>query len=263
MILDEIAQKTRERIEEKKRELPLSLLKDRIAREEMQPSSPKRNFFEALARPRLSFICEVKKASPSKGVIAKDFPYIQIAKEYEAAGADAISVLTEPYYFQGADAYLREIRSAVSLPILRKDFTIDPYMIYEAKAMGADAILLICAILSREQLQEYLQLAGELGLAALVEAHDEREVEMALAAGATILGVNNRNLKDFTVDINNSLRLRPLVPKEVLFVSESGMRSVEDIQKLRENGSDAVLIGETFMRSPDKKGLLESLRGGK
>ena len=169
--------------------------------------------------------------------------------------------MTEPYFFQGSDSYLQQISEHVSIPLLRKDFTIDPYMIYEAKVIGASAILLICAILTDEQLKSYLQLADSLGLSALVEAHDEAEVQRALSAGARIIGVNNRNLKDFTVDIQNSIRLRKLIPKEIVFVSESGMKTPEDIKRLRDNETDAVLIGETFMRSPDKKKMLEDLKG--
>ena len=183
---------------------------------------------------------------------------MQIAREYEAAGADAISVLTEPAYFQGKNEYLTEIRQAVKIPLLRKDFTVDEYMIYEAKNIGANAVLLICAILSPMQLSEYAGIAGEL---ALVEAHDEKEVEMALKAGARIVGVNNRNLKDFTVDINNSVRLREMVPENILFVSESGMKTRQDIERLEQNGTNAVLIGETLMRSADKKASLQELRG--
>jgi indole-3-glycerol phosphate synthase len=203
----------------------------------------------------------VKKASPSKGIIAEHFPYEEIAVEYEKAGADALSVLTEPTYFKGSDDYLAAIRKKVQIPILRKDFTVDEYMLYEAKKIGADAVLLICAILSPMQLSEYRGIAEELGLSALVEAHDEAEVEMALNAGARIVGVNNRNLKDFTVDINNSVRLRELVPPEVLFVSESGMKTRADIARLEQNGTNAVLIGETFMRSADKAGMLRELAG--
>lgn len=278
MILEQIAEKTKERVAEQKKIISPAeyRTKAEVARAEEFRSKTARTemlndavnsegagnpFYSALAEPGISFICEVKKASPSKGVIAEHFPYLEIAGEYEEAGANAISVLTEPYFFQGSNEYLKEIRANVSLPILRKDFTVDEYMIYEAKAIGADAVLLICSILSQEQLNEYRLLAKELGLAALVEAHDEREVEMALKAGAEIIGVNNRNLKDFKVDINNSLRLRKLVPDSILFVSESGMKTPQDIQRLRENGTDAVLVGETFMRSTDKKAVLQSLRG--
>lgn len=258
MILQEIAEKTRERIAGEKATVPLAELKRRALECDADTGFP---FERALQKPGISFICEVKKASPSKGVIAKDFPYVEIAREYERAGADALSVLTEPYYFQGQDSFLEQIRQTVSLPLLRKDFTVDEYMLYQAKLMGADAVLLICAILSPMQLGEYHGIARELGLSALVEAHDEREIHMALGAGAEIIGVNNRNLKDFTVDISNSLRLRELVPPEILFVSESGMKTREDICRLEKNGTDGVLIGESFMRSGDKVGLLRQLRG--
>lgn len=256
-ILEEIAKRTGERIEEEKRRLPLEELR-RLA-EEKDPDTgfP---FQKALAGEELSFICEVKKASPSKGVIAEDFPYVEIARQYEAAGAAALSVLTEPYYFQGSDDYLREIRREAAIPILRKDFTVDEYMIYQAKVMGADAVLLICAILTDEQLSSYGSLAKSLGLSALVEAHDEAEVKRALAAGASIVGVNNRNLKDFTVDIENSVRLRPMVPKEVLFVSESGIKTGEDVGRLKRNGTNAVLVGETLMRSMQSGSLAQTLR---
>ena len=258
MILDEIVAKTKVRLEENKKKLPLEELQSQALAMSADTGFP---FEKALKTEGLSFICEVKKASPSKGLIAPDFPYVAIAEEYEKAGANAISVLTEPYFFQGADSYLQQISEHVSIPLLRKDFTIDPYMIYEAKVIGASAILLICAILTDEQLKSYLQLADSLGLSALVEAHDEAEVQRALLAGARIIGVNNRNLKDFTVDIQNSIRLRKLIPKEIVFVSESGMKTPEDIKRLRDNETDAVLIGETFMRSPYKKKMLEDLKG--
>ena len=258
MILDEIAAKTKERISAAKELLPLKEI--RAAARDKNPDTGFL-FEKALAKDGIRFICEVKKASPSKGVIAEEFPYTDIALEYERAGADAISVLTEPFYFQGSNAYLSEIRSKVQIPLLRKDFTVDEYMIYEAKNIGADAILLICAILSETQLQEYAGIARELGLSALVETHDEREIEMAVKSGAGIIGVNNRNLKDFTVDINNSVRLRKLVPEDILFVSESGMQNRADIARLEQNGTDAVLIGETLMRSADKKEMLSYLRG--
>ena len=257
-ILDTIAAKTKERIEIEKHHLPLNELKAMVS--DMDCDNEKR-FEKALAKDGMSFICEVKKASPSKGVIAEHFPYVEIAKEYERAGADAMSVLTEPFYFLGSDGYLREIRKAVKTPILRKDFTVDEYMIYQAKEMGADAVLLICAILTQEQLSEYHGIASELGLSALVEAHDEQEVEMALKAGARIIGVNNRNLKDFTVDVNNSVGLRDMVTKDVLFVSESGMKTRSDIARLESAGVNAVLIGETLMRSNDKKAMLDELAG--
>lgn len=260
MILEQIAEKTKERVAVCREQLPLPELKARVHDSNVDTGFP---FEKALAREGMSFICEVKKASPSKGVIAEHFPYVEIAREYEKSGADAISVLTEPYFFQGSNEYLKEIRRSVSIPLLRKDFTVDEYMIYEAKEMGADAVLLICAILSRMQLEEYAGIAKELGLSALVEAHDEQEIGMALGAGAGIIGVNNRNLKDFTVDIANSIRLRELVPGNVLFVSESGMKTREDIARLERNGTNAVLIGETFMRSRDKGAMLWELSGGK
>lgn len=259
-ILDEITLKTKERMETAKRKLPLGEVRAK-AREMADAGASEFPFEKALSKEGMSFICEVKKASPSKGVIAADFPYVEIGKEYERAGADAISVLTEPHYFQGSNQYLTEIRKNVSVPLLRKDFTVDEYMLYEAKAIGADAVLLICAILSPAQLAEYAGIARELGLSALVEVHDEAEVQMALEAGAGIIGVNNRNLKDFMVDISNSLRLRKLIPKDILFVSESGMKTRTDIAKLEENGTDAVLIGETFMRARDKAEMLRQLRG--
>ena len=226
-------------------------------------SLPKGSFaFEkALHKPGISFICECKKASPSKGLIASDFPYLEIAKEYEAAGADAISVLTEPKWFLGKDDYLREIAREVSVPCLRKDFTVDEYMIYEAKVLGASAVLLICSILEEEKIDQYISICDELGLSALVEAHDEKEVEKALKAKARIIGVNNRNLKDFSVDTDNSLKLRRQIPKEVLFVSESGVKTAEDVEKIRQIGADGVLIGETLMRAKDKKAKLLELEG--
>lgn len=258
MILAEIAAKTKERIEARKREYPLAEIRAAAKSMDSNTGFP---FEKALAKPGMSFICEVKKASPSKGVITEHFPYVEIGREYENAGADAMSILTEPFYFQGSNDYLTAIRREVSIPLLRKDFTVDEYMLYEAKEIGADAVLLICAILSQTQLEEYAGIARELGLSALVEAHDEQEIQMALKVGAGIIGVNNRNLKDFTVDISNSIRLRELVPGDILFVSESGMKTRADIARLEENGTNAVLIGETFMRSDDKAGMLRELRG--
>ncbi len=226
-------------------------------------SLPKCNFaFEkALKKDDISFICECKKASPSKGLIAPDFPYLQIAKEYEAAGADAISVLTEPSRFFGDDKYLEEIAKTVSIPCLRKDFTVDEYQIYEAKLLGASAVLLICSILPEETVKSYIQICDSLGMSSLVEAHDENEVKSALRSGARIIGVNNRNLKNFTVDTENSRKLRALIPSDVIFVSESGVKSAEDLELLREIKADAVLIGETLMRAEDKKQKLNELRG--
>ena len=256
-ILDRLADHARERVAAARAARPL----DAVRREAL--ALPKGNFLceRALRRPGLSFICECKKASPSKGLIAPDFPYLQIARDYAAAGADAISVLTEPKWFLGSDDYLREIAANVSTPCLRKDFTVDEYMLYEAKLLGASAALLICAILDKSQIRDYIGLCDALGLSALVEAHDEAEVEAALAAGARIVGVNNRNLKDFTVDTGNSRRLRALIPEGVLFVSESGVRGPEDVQVARDMGADAVLVGEALMRAPDKAARLRELKG--
>lgn len=208
----------------------------------------------------LSFICECKKASPSKGLIEPDFRYLEIAREYEAAGADCISVLTEPKWFLGSDEYLKEIAKTVSIPCIRKDFTVNEYQIYQAKTLGAAAVLLICSILSEEQLGEYIKICDSLGISALVEIHDEKEAGMAVRAGARIIGVNNRNLKDFTVDTANSKKLRDLIPDDIIFVSESGVKSTDDIRAIREIGADAVLIGETLMRADDKKAKLDELR---
>ena len=256
-ILDQLTGCARERTVQAKLRISLEELKQQAL------SLPKGNFtFEkAIKKPGLSFICECKKASPSKGIIAQEFPYLQIAKDYEAAGADCISVLTEPKWFLGSDEYLKEIADTVSIPCLRKDFTVDEYMIYEAKVLGASAVLLICSILGESEIREYIQICDELGLSALVETHDEREVQMALDAGARMIGVNNRNLKDFSVNTDNSRRLRELIPPEVLFVSESGVQTAEDVAALRKIGADAVLIGETLMRAADKKAKLAELRG--
>lgn len=256
-ILERLAEHAVFRTEQAKKKLP----PEEIKKQALFLEKGDFPFEKALKKPGISFICECKKASPSKGLIAPDFPYLEIAKAYEAAGADAISVLTEPKWFLGSDAYLREIAQTVSIPCLRKDFTVDEYMIYEAKLLGASAVLLICAILSEAQIKEYLAVCGELGLSALVEAHDEAEVDMALAAGARIIGVNNRNLKDFTVDTENSRRLRERIPKQALFVSESGVGRPEDVKRLSEIGADAVLVGEALMRADDKKQMLLNLRG--
>lgn len=256
-ILDQLADYARQRVAAAKAKRPLSDL----SREALALPRGDFPFEKALGGDGLAFICECKKASPSKGLIAPEFPYLQIAKEYDAAGADAISVLTEPKWFLGSDAYLAEIAAAVSVPCLRKDFTVDEYMLHEAKLLGASAALLICAILDEAQLKDYLAACDALGLSALVEAHDEVEVETALKVGARIIGVNNRNLKDFTVDTGNSRRLRALIPEGVLFVSESGVKGPEDVQAAREMGADAVLVGEALMRAPDKAIKLAELRG--
>ena len=261
-ILNEIAARTKERIAEEKFKFPLRELISQQNSDLAKHAEEKISFLEALKKPGMSYICEVKKASPSKGLIAPDFPYLDIAKEYEQAGASAISCLTEPFYFQGADRYLQEISQAVNIPVLRKDFTVDEYMLYQAKAFGTSAVLLICAILDNSQLKAFGELAQELGLDALVEAHDQWEVDRALNLGAKIVGVNNRNLHDFTVDMGNSIRLRNMAPADTVFVSESGIKTAEDIRILYENKVDAVLIGETLMRSPDKKAALWALNAG-
>lgn len=255
-ILDTIAEYATERVKEAEKKISLEEIK------KMAMSLPKGDFsFEkSLRKPGISFICECKKASPSKGVIAEEFDYLGIAKEYDAAGADCISVLTEPKWFLGKDEYLKEIAANVSIPCLRKDFTVSDYMIYEAKVLGASAVLLICSILKLEQIKEYIAICDELGLSALVEAHDEAEVSMAIEAGARIIGVNNRNLKDFSVDTQNSKRLRSIIPSDVVFVSESGVKTAEDVKELSDMGADAVLVGETLMRADDKKTKLKELK---
>lgn len=256
-ILEQLAAYARTRVEQAKAVRPLADVKAAAL------AQPKGDFaFEkALAQPGVRFICECKRASPSKGLIAPVFPYLDIAKEYAAAGADAISVLTEPKWFLGSDEYLQQIAAAVPMPCLRKDFTVDEYMIYEAKLLGASAVLLICSLLDTETLHQYLGICDALGLSALVEAHDEQEIASAAAAGARVIGVNNRNLKNFTVDVTNSLALRQKAPPGVLFVAESGITSPSDVSALRAAGVDAVLVGEALMRAPDKAAALAALRG--
>lgn len=256
-ILEILAASALKRVEENRKAVPDSEI---ILRAESMPRLDF-GFEKALKKQDIAFICECKKASPSKGVIAEDFPYMQIAKDYEKAGADCISVLTEPTKFLGQDKYLKEIAEAVKIPCIRKDFTVDSRMIYEARILGAQAVLLICSILTKEQIREYIKICDGLGLSALVEAHDEKEIESALECGARVLGVNNRNLRDFSVDVSNSRRLRQLVPKDRVFVSESGVKTAEDIKILRETGVDAVLIGETLMRAGDKTAKLRELKG--
>ena len=258
MILDKIIEATKIRVaQEKQVESPEAVKAAALA----LPSDTGFPFEAALRQQDFNFICEVKKASPSKGIIAEDFPYLDIAKEYEVAGAAAISVLTEPDFFKGDKKYLQEIASTVKIPVLRKDFIIDEYQIYQAKVWGASAILLICACLDVPTLTKFRELADSLGLSSLVEAHDEHEVQMAIDCGARIIGVNNRNLKDFTVDVQNSVRLRNLVQDDVIFVSESGLETLEDIQVLRDNNIGVALMGETFMRSPNKVEKLAYLYG--
>ena len=258
-MLDKIVAKTEERLVEAKRNKSLDQLKEEVSKLDINDDFP---FKEALKDPEIAIIAEVKRSSPSKGLIAEDFDYIGIAKEYERAGASAISVLTEPYFFKGSNDFLHEISENVQIPLLRKDFTIDEYMIYEAKLLGASAILLIVSILNYNQLKSYLDLAHDLGLSAIVETHDANEIKTAIDAGAEIIGVNNRNLADFTVDIENSIRLRSLVGDDVVFISESGIKTKEDVTRLKENNVDAVLIGETLMRSEDKKSMIFELKNG-
>lgn len=260
MILETIAQANRERYEKTMQTVSLEEIKQKAFAMVINDEFP---FEKALEKNGISYICEVKKASPSKGIIAEDFPYVQIAKEYENAGASAISVLTEPQWFKGDNRFLQEISQNVNIPLLRKDFTVCEYQIYEAKVIGASAVLLICALLDTDTIREWIKICDTLGLSALVEAHTEEEVQSALDAGARIIGVNNRNLKDFTVDITTCTRLRSLVPKDILFVGESGIKTSEDIQNLRKAGVDGVLIGETLMRSDNKKQVLAELNCGK
>lgn len=257
-ILDELAGYSRVRAEADKQKISLEEMKNLAL--QMQSRQPDFAFEKALQKEGLSFICECKKASPSKGLIAPDFPYLDIAGEYEKAGADCISVLTEPKWFLGSDEFLREIAGQVSIPCLRKDFTVDAYQIYQAKVLGASAVLLICSILEEEQIREYLAICDTLALSALVEIHNEEEAGMAIRAGARIIGVNNRNLKDFSVDTENSKRLRDMIPSPILFVSESGVKTAEDIAEISRLGADAVLIGETLMRAEDKKKKLQEFK---
>lgn len=258
-ILKEIAAYAIKRVQQAERKMSLEAVKEQAL------TLPGKEFvFEyALRKPELSFICECKKASPSKGIIAEDFPYLKIAQEYEQAGADCISVLTEPKYFLGNDSYLQEIAQAVSVPCLRKDFVVAPYMLYEARVLGAAAVLLICSLLTEKELAEYLEICEGLGMSALVEVHNAAEISMAIHAGARIIGVNNRNLSDFSVDMANSNRLRELIPPEILFVAESGIKTAADVQTVREIGGDAVLIGELLMRAENRSAMLAELRRGR
>ena len=253
MILDELVNSTKERYKDIKDNL--DYIKDLANKRKYKNVS----FYDAINKKGISFICEIKKASPSKGIISEDFKYKEIAKQYNQI-ADVISVLTEPTRFLGSKEILSDVKSLVDIPVLRKDFIIYPYQIYEAKAIGADAILLIVAILDEKELKEYLDLAHSIGLGCLVEAHDETEVMTAIKVGAKVIGVNNRNLKDFTIDMNNSIRLRNLAPKDIKFVSESGIKTREDIVKLENNDVDAVLIGETLMRSADPIKMIKELK---
>lgn len=260
MILDQLAAYAKTRVQKAQHKVSFSEIRRQALLMNLDTGF---SVEQALKEEGIHYICEVKKASPSKGIIAKEFPYLQIAKDYEEAGATMISCLTEPKWFKGRDEYLQEIAKNVKIPVLRKDFTVDEYQIYEAKVLGASCVLLICAILDTDTIKRYLKICHKLGLSAIVEVHDEKEMESAIQAGARIIGVNNRNLKDFTVDINNSIRLRSLAPKEILFIAESGIKTTEDIQVLKEAKVNGALIGETLMRSPDKKAMLEELNGAK
>lgn len=256
-ILDQLADCARQRVAASQKKAPLALLRERAL---SLPPAQGEAFRSALGREGMSFICEIKRASPSKGLIAPDFPYLDIARAYEQAGADCISCLTEPKWFLGSDEIFQNVRETVTIPMLRKDFTVDEYQLYEARLMGANAVLLICALLDTATLARYLDLSRELGLAALVEAHDAAEIRSAVAAGANIIGVNNRNLKDFSVDFSNAQRLRDLIPAGCLYVAESGVTSPADAAALKRIGADAALIGEALMRAPDKGKLLAELR---
>ena len=260
MILDELAAYARQRVAADKQRLSLDAVKQ-LCSERQYPKRADFAFENALHEDGLSFICEVKKASPSKGIISADFPYLDIAKQYEEAGADCISCLTEPKWFLGSDTIFTDIRQAVSTPMIRKDFTVDEYQIYQAKLMGADAVLLICSLLDTQTISQYLEICDTLGLSALVETHDEAEIRSAVAAGARLIGVNNRNLKDFSVDFSNAARLRDLIPQDCIYVAESGVKNAEDVRSLRQLGADAVLMGEVLMRAPDKAALLAEMRG--
>ena len=258
MILDDIVKKQKERIEKEKQEKDIIVLKQEAC---TLPSSKNFFFEESLKNKEFSFICEIKKASPSKGVIVEDFPYTDIAQEYEQAGAAAISVLTEPAFFKGNDRFLKEVAGTVNIPVLRKDFIIDEYQIYQAKSIGADAVLLICAILDEKTLKDFISIATSLKLSCLVESHNEEEIKKAINCGAKIFGINNRDLKTFTVDINTSLRLRKFVPKDKILISESGIKTAQDIKMLKDAGFNGALIGESMMLSKDKKKFLSELRG--
>ncbi|MDE1656269.1 indole-3-glycerol phosphate synthase TrpC [Actinotignum sanguinis] len=261
-ILEQIAAATRERVARDKEQTPAPRMRELAAALAPAPGSNPASFpFEAgLRGPGLGFICEVKKASPSKGIIAEDFPYLDIARSYEAAGAEAMSVLTEPQWFLGSDRYLEEIARTVTTPCLRKDFVVDSYQIYQAKVLGASAVLLICSLLDAATLREYLELAHSLGLSALVETHDAAEIDSAQAAGARIIGINNRNLKDFSVDLTTAGQLRARIGTGALVVAESGVRGAADVEALAAGGADAVLVGEALMRSADKVGVLAQWR---
>lgn len=260
MILDELADYARIRVAKDSEEYSLDVLKELCCNSSAHPNRPPFCFEQALRKHGLSFICEVKKASPSKGIISKHFPYLDIAAEYAQAGANCISCLTEPKWFLGSDQIFTDIRAKVDTPMIRKDFTVDEYQIYQAKLMGADAVLLICAILDTKTIATYLEICDQLGLTALVETHDEKEIASAVTAGARVIGVNNRNLKDFSVDFSNAARLRDLIPADCIYVAESGVKNEADVAALQSIGADAVLMGEVLMRATDKSTLLARMR---
>lgn len=257
MILTKLADSTRNRVEREKKQIQLEMVK----KQALAMNKGDFSFEKVIAEGDISFICEVKRASPSKGMLVEEFPYVQIAKDYEEAGASCISVLTEPDYFKGDKQYLKEISENVTVPLIRKDFIIDEYMIYDAKIHGASCVLLICSLLDKETMEKYIEICDNLGMSALVEAHDEEEIQKAVEAGARMIGVNNRDLKTFTVDIGNSERLRKLVPDNILFIAESGIKTNADINRLRKAKVNGVLIGETFMKAENKKEMLQKLRG--
>lgn len=256
MILTKLADSTRNRVEREKKQIQLEMVK----KQALAMKKGDFSFEKIIAEGDISFICEVKRASPSKGMLVEEFPYVQIAKDYEEAGASCISVLTEPDYFKGDKQYLKEISENVTVPLIRKDFIIDEYMIYDAKIHGASCVLLICSLLDKETMEKYIEICDNLGMSALVEAHDEEEIQKAVEAGARMIGVNNRDLKTFTVDIGNSERLRKLVPDNILFIAESGIKTNADINRLRKAKVNGVLIGETFMKAENKKEMLQKLR---
>ena len=255
-ILDKLADLSRERVKREQEKVPEAELREQA---EAARKGNGEAFLSALKKPGISFICEIKKASPSKGLISPDFPYLKIAEAYEQGGADCISCLTEPEYFLGSDQIFREVRARVSLPMLRKDFTVSPYQLDQARVMGANAALLIVSLLDTKTLEAYLERCEALGIAALVETHDEEEIRRAVSAGAKIIGVNNRNLKDFSVDFSNAARLRDRIPADCVYVAESGVKTPEDVQRLRQIGADAALIGETLMRAEDTAAKLQEL----
>ena len=257
MILTKLADSTRDRVVREKKQIQLEMVK----KQALAMKKGDFSFEKVIAEGDISFICEVKRASPSKGMLVEEFPYVQIAKDYEEAGASCISVLTEPDYFKGDKQYLKEISENVTVPLIRKDFIIDEYMIYDAKIHGASCVLLICSLLDKETMEKYIEICDNLGMSALVEAHDEEEIQKAVEAGARMIGVNNRDLKTFTVDIGNSERLRKLVPDNILFIAESGIKTNADINRLRKAKVNGVLIGETFMKAENKKEMLQKLLG--